>query len=51
MAYPGLEHKRMEQVTEHGTLWDVCLDCGGQWEQDEQVSEGDGWCLDQERED
>jgi hypothetical protein len=45
---PGGEHKRLEDVEEHERTWEVCLDCGGQWTDDgEQVTEGDGYCLDE----
>jgi hypothetical protein len=44
---PGPEHARLEDVEEHGRLWQVCGDCSGQWDaQGEQVTEGDGSCLD-----
>ena len=47
---PGPEHmpSRIQRDHEHGREWETCLDCGAQWDADsgEQVSDGDGWCLD-----
>lgn len=44
---PGPEHANVNDVQEHGRDWEVCDDCGAQWNADgEQVSVGDGWCLD-----
>jgi len=48
MNGPGPEHARVAEVFEHGRLWEVCLDCGGQWsDEGGQITEGDGWCLDE----
>lgn len=48
---PGPEHKRLEVAHEHGQDWETCLTCGAQWTIDgEEVSEGDGYCLDASRE-
>jgi hypothetical protein len=43
-----------EVVREHGREWAVCPKCGAQWSLDggdaEQVSEGDGFCEEEARE-
>lgn len=49
MSGPGLEHTRLVDVEEHGQTWEVCLDCGGQWDSHgEQVTDGDGYCAEKE---
>lgn len=48
MGGPGSEHKRLEDVEEHGRTWEVCLDCGGQWTSDgDCVTEPDESCMDE----
>jgi hypothetical protein len=44
---PGPEHESLQDVREHGRDWEVCNDCGAQWDADgEQVTDGDGFCAD-----
>lgn len=46
MSGPGPEHTGLADVRDHGRAWEVCNDCGAQWDdQGEQVSEGDGSCF------
>lgn len=46
MSGPGPEHTGLADVRDHGRDWEVCNDCGAQWDdQGEQVSEGDGSCF------
>ncbi len=48
MSGPGPEHKNCEEVQEHGQDWEVCNDCGAQWDSDgERITMGNGWCLEQ----
>lgn len=46
MSGPGPEHEAINEVQEHGRTWEVCNDCGAQWDDDgEEVTQGDGTCL------